>query len=87
MKIAAFDLEPWQKEKLEMTFGKKNVISFKTSLKKSHLKKIADIDVLIVFIYSNVTKEIIDKLPKLKLISTMSTGFDHIDIEYAKQKK
>ncbi len=45
-----------------------------------------DIDILSVFIYSKITKEVIDSLPNLKLIATRSTGFDHIDISYAKSK-
>ena len=45
------------------------------------MKKIRDCDALGVFIYSKVSKEILDNLPNLKLITTMSTGFDHIDID------
>lgn len=35
---------------------------------------------LTVFVYSQVTKEILDLLPNLQAIFTMSTGFDHIDL-------
>ena len=87
MKIATFGLENWQKEKLEKIFGEKNITSFKSSIKQSHLKKIENVDVLIIFIYSQIDKKIIEKLPKLKLICTMSTGYDHIDIECAKERK
>lgn len=44
-------------------------------------------EVLGVFVNSKVDKKIINKLPKLKLIVTMSTGFDHIDLKAAKAKK
>jgi D-lactate dehydrogenase len=43
-------------------------------------------DILSVFVNSRVTKDLIDAMPKLKLICTRSTGFDHIDWEYAKSK-
>jgi glycerate dehydrogenase len=33
-----------------------------------------------------ITKEIIDRLPKLRYIGVLATGFDVIDIEYAKKK-
>ena len=36
---------------------------------------------LSVFIYSHVTREVLEKLPELKFIATRSTGFDHIDVE------
>jgi glyoxylate reductase len=49
--------------------------------------KIKDIDGLICFPYDKIDKELIDKAKNLKVISTYSVGFDHIDIEYAKEKK
>ncbi|MGB9895313.1 MAG: 2-hydroxyacid dehydrogenase [Thermoproteota archaeon] len=46
----------------------------------------SNVEVLSVFIRSKVSKEVIDKMKNLKLIVTRSTGFDHIDVNYAKQK-
>ncbi|MFN0118466.1 MAG: NAD(P)-dependent oxidoreductase [Elusimicrobiota bacterium] len=43
-------------------------------------------EIISVFIYSQVTQEIIKKCPKLKLIATRSTGFDHIDIDFCQKK-
>lgn len=37
-----------------------------------------------VFIYSNVTEEILEQLPNLKMVATRSTGFDHINLEVCK---
>lgn len=45
-----------------------------------------DAEVISVFVGSNVTREIIDRLPKLKLIAARSTGFDHIDVKYASER-
>ena len=42
-----------------------------------------DTEVLSVFVASSVTREVLALMPKLKLIATRSTGFDHIDIDYA----
>ncbi|KKP59434.1 MAG: D-isomer specific 2-hydroxyacid dehydrogenase NAD-binding protein [Candidatus Magasanikbacteria bacterium GW2011_GWC2_34_16] len=44
-------------------------------------------DILAVFVESPVTKSMINKLPKLKMIAAMSTGYDHVDIKTAKIKK
>ncbi len=41
---------------------------------------------LIIFIDSPVTKDILDNLPALKTIATMSTGFDHIDLRETKKR-
>ncbi len=45
------------------------------------------VEAISVFIYSKVNKEFIDQFPNLKLICTRSTGMDHIDLEYAKEKE
>ena len=45
-----------------------------------------DTEVLSVFIHSTVTKELMDKMPKLKLIATRSTETAHIDMDYAAQR-
>ncbi len=47
---------------------------------------LSDTTVLVVFIDSPITKEIYASLPKLKVIATMSTGFDHIDLREAKKR-
>ncbi|MFQ5620400.1 MAG: NAD(P)-dependent oxidoreductase [Candidatus Nanoarchaeia archaeon] len=44
-------------------------------------------NVITIFVYSKITKQVIDKLPKLKFIATMSTGVDHIDLEACKKRK
>ncbi|MEM3610454.1 MAG: NAD(P)-dependent oxidoreductase, partial [Candidatus Anstonellales archaeon] len=38
------------------------------------------------FIYSKITRDLMDKLPNLRAILTRSTGFDHIDLVAAKEK-
>ena len=55
--------------------------------KKKLASKIKDIDGLICFPYDTIDREIIDSAKKLRVISTYSVGFDHIDTEYAKKKK
>lgn len=49
--------------------------------------KIRDIDGLICFPYDKINQDTLEMAEKLKVISTYSVGFDHIDIKYAKIKK
>ena len=49
--------------------------------------KIKEIDGLICFPYDKISKEAIESAKNLKVISTYSVGFDHIDTESAKKKK
>ena len=49
--------------------------------------KIKEVEGLICFPYDKINKETIESAKNLKVISTYSVGFDHIDIEYAIKKK
>jgi glyoxylate reductase len=49
--------------------------------------KIKQIDGLICFPYDQIDKEIIETAKKLKVISTFSVGYDHINTKFAKEKK
>ena len=51
--------------------------------KASMIQAINDVDGLICFPYDKIDREIIDAAKDLKVISTFSVGFDHIDIRYA----
>ncbi|OGH80729.1 MAG: hypothetical protein A3I29_03555 [Candidatus Magasanikbacteria bacterium RIFCSPLOWO2_02_FULL_44_11] len=44
------------------------------------------IELLVVFVESKVTSAVIQALPQLKYIATMSTGYDHIDLKAAKKR-
>jgi len=43
-------------------------------------------EVVSAFGASHVTAGVLDKLPALRLIATRSTGFDHIDLDYCRDK-
>lgn len=55
-------------------------------LEEQNISEAFDADVISVFIYSNLNRELITKLPKVKLIATRSTGFDHIDLAACKER-
>src|SRR3989344_7700845 len=86
MKIAFFEIKGWEKSYLKKRLKNHTLLFFSESLDESHVSKLKSVDVLSVFIYSKVTAKILAKLPKVKLIATRSTGFDHIDLAYTKKK-
>jgi D-3-phosphoglycerate dehydrogenase len=53
---------------------------------KELLKIIPEYDILAIRVETKVTKAVIDAGKKLKIIATATTGTDHVDINYAKQK-
>ena len=60
----------------------------KIPIPKNTLKsKIKQTDGLICFPYDQIDKEIIQSAKNLKVISTFSVGYDHIDTKVAKEKK
>ena len=89
MKAAFFELEGWEIPVIERelpSHGVEVVKLEKRPLEETDLEEIKDVEVLSVFIYSKVNREVIDALPNLKLITTRSTGFDHIDVDYASER-
>ncbi len=87
MKVAFFELEGWEVPYIERELRGFEILKLeKKPLEKGDLGEIKDVEVLSVFIYSKIDREVMDSLPNLKLITTRSTGFDHIDVEYARKR-
>jgi len=64
------------------------IYSGKIPISKTKLRsKIENVEGLICFPYDKIDSELIDVAKNLKVISTYSVGFDHIDTQYAKKKK
>lgn len=81
MKIAFFELHDWEQSYLrERLGGAHEIMVVREVLNDAHLGKIAGVEVISPFIYSKLPAERLAQLPKLKLVATRSTGFDHIDL-------
>jgi len=46
----------------------------------------AGIECVSIFVTSHISREELDRLPNLKLITTRSTGYDHIDLPLARER-
>ncbi len=89
MKIGIFEIEKWEKNYLKKSLlANHELYFFKQELNNKTVTSlnIKDLDIISTFIYSKIDKPVIDYLSSLKMISTRSTGFDHIDTDYAAQK-
>lgn len=81
MKIAFFETSLDDELYLKNRLGQEHELIFvpePLSIANADLAK--DCESISVFIYSSVNTPVLDMLPKLRLITTRSTGFDHIDI-------
>jgi D-lactate dehydrogenase len=85
-KLAFFEIKGWEKDYVKKHFKGHDVKFFEETFDESKIKDVKDCEYISVFIYSKINKDMLSKLPKLKVISTRSTGFDHIDTRACKSK-
>jgi D-lactate dehydrogenase len=86
LRIAFFEVQEWERPYLQSISDGNQVRMFSETLDEKNVVEIVDFEVISVFIYSNVNKAMLDKLGKLRLVATRSTGFDHIDVKECKQR-
>ena len=84
---AFFEVTPKEKAYIKRKFDKSFELRFfKEELNEANSDLIKDVNVISPFIYSQINSKVLAKAKKLKLIATRSTGFNHIDIQFAKKK-
>ncbi|MBM3232625.1 hydroxyacid dehydrogenase [Candidatus Pacearchaeota archaeon] len=86
MQISFFETHPWEKEELKKTFKSHKLFFSDDILTVKNVRKVKDTEILSVYICSKINKDILDQLPNLKLITTRSTGFDHISLEECRKR-
>ena len=89
VKISIFDVDDKQKSLIIDQFEDKNLYELNfhnKSLDINNAENEGDTEGIAVFIQSNISKKILNHLSNLKVIATMSTGFDHIDLKECKKR-
>ena len=85
MKLIYFGQEAWEEQYMtEKLPGVDLVFHLGTAQESADAD--ADAEILSVFVNSRVGAAELNRYPKLKLIATRSTGFDHIDLAEAKKR-
>lgn len=84
MKIAVFNASEKDRNEIEAAFPSEEVSFFNGSI-EDNIELIKDFEAISIFVGNPVSADAIKELPNLKLIVTRSTGFDHIDLEAAKE--
>lgn len=80
-KIVLYEVEDWVRDYVTSRGIEPHQIKMvRGSLDERTASLAEDADIVSVFIYSNVSEAVLDKLPNVKLITTRSTGYDHIDL-------
>lgn len=86
MRIAFFELKAWEGEYLTHQLQGAGVDLYPAKLSEDTAPMAQDCEIISVFVDSLVGKQVIDALPKLKMIATRATGYDNIDVDYCRQK-
>ena len=88
MKISFFEVEDWEEAYFKEKLAQLGDLKFyKGHLTQELIGEVKDSDVLVVFIYSQLTGDVLKNFSNLKMIATMSTGVEHIDLDYCKKNK
>jgi D-lactate dehydrogenase len=86
LKIAFFEIEDWEEKYLRENLIGHDLVFYPEALTSENADKVKDFDSVSVFVFSEVFKEALEKLPNLKFITTRSTGFDHIDMKECEKR-
>jgi len=86
-RISFFEVKPWEITYLKKQLKGHQLQFFPEPITPENISKAKDSEIISVFIYSGVDAAAIKKLPKLKMIATRSTGFDHIDLKECAKRK
>lgn len=92
MKVVFFDVDKITREYLDSKqICAGDVVMLEESMENitpAQYETVKDAEIISVFVHTSLkmNKETLDRYPKLKLIATRSTGFDHIDLSYCKER-
>lgn len=86
MNIVLFETEPREVPTFEALKQFHELSFAKEPLRAANAAEHADAEIISTFIYSRLDREVLEKLPALKLIATRSTGYDHIDMAYCAER-
>lgn len=85
MKIVVFEAEEWEHRACLALEPAWRVGCRRDALSAAGAPAIADAEAISTFIKSDLSAATLRQLPKLRLIATRSTGYDHIDLDYCRQ--
>ncbi len=86
MRIGFFEIEGWEEAIARKELPDHDLYFTKDQIDEDALPERSDFDILSIFVDSRITPKVLDHFPNVKLITTNSTGFDHIDVTACKAR-
>ncbi len=85
--IVFLEVEPWEEEFLMARCPPDwRARFYPEETDRIDVGVIEDAELLSVFIYSDLDAALLGRLKKLKLVATRSTGYDHVDTEFCRER-
>lgn len=84
MNVVVFEATEWERQACKRLEADHAVRCDAGSLTLDCVNRYADAEAISTFIHSDLSATVLHKLPRLRLIATRSTGYDHIDLEYCR---
>jgi len=86
VKIVAFEIEEWERPAFEPLQSEHDVAFVQERLTARNADSYRDAEILSPFIYSDLSRGVLQRFEGVRLIATRSTGFDHIDTTYCREQ-
>ena len=87
MKIVFFDVDSIAVDPaLVAELAGHNIVYVAGPLTPENAPQYADADVASIFVSSRAPRQALEAMPALKMIAARSTGLDHVDLDYAKER-
>lgn len=85
MKIAMYDMEPWERETFQPLEAEHDIAYVEDELTTDTAGDHTDAEILSTFIYSDLSEDVLTRFPDLKLIVVRSTGVDHVATDWCER--
>jgi len=86
MQIVIFETEPREASAFNTLKAGHELVLTEPPLRADNAAQFAKAEIVSTFIYSKLGRDVLEKLPRLKLIATRSTGYDHIDTRFCAER-
>jgi len=86
MKIAVFEAQQWEQAACVRMASTHEIACTEDALTDKSAGRFTDVEIISPFVHSRLDAGTLDAFPRLRLIATRSTGYDHIDIDYCMRR-
>ena len=82
MKIVVFETEKWECDILQKICCDHEIVFTEEPLRRGNVHEFKDADIISPFVHSELSGSVLECFETLSFIATLSTGYDHIDMEF-----